>query len=1065
MKDTYNMPDTPDTIEKQSTRWKWYIVSCIRFFLQICLGIISIIIVCVLILYMRLLWKPINLKFIQPFLEKIISSEDYAITLKNPNLVDTYDSSLFGVHTDTVSILNTHTNQKHQLTDVTVNISKTSLLKQQLGIKTIIINKGKLAPIDVFVDLNGLSSDTIGQDSDIKKNIQNTINHYVNMPLLKPLKSVIIKHIQLSVNNSGNKKQSFMFNIKALQLKRRNTINHVTVDIKSMFKNNDVNGRLNLDVNIDFNHDFIIKNIQSKIQFFDTHLSNMIIDNATITAEYNLKNPFADIKIDTFNSNMGTLTGNVSLFDTGDFKIDVLTNNIADGIFYTKPLGLQTIQAVGNIDTIHKALQIKSFALGFPEDLAIKGSAAFDFKNGFDKFLYHLNADIYHLNLPKLLALWPNIAAVGAKDWILENMTEVIFDTSDVHISGLNTDAYPKVSLNAPVSDATFSYLKPMPPATHATGRLLINDKTFIAQLDSAKIGVLNVKQASLKIPDIMAQIPWGYATARMNGALKPLLRVIDGKPLQLMSKGHFGYKHTIGNFDGILTMDLPLLKNVKLKEITMVSDVHIDNGSLRVGKKQLPLEKIDADLHITADTAKGSGSVNVYGIHNQFDWRENFNMRADVTTDLTLKTAVNETQIQKLITQFSSSKVSVSEYAKGTALLNTHLQLQNDNVKLLTLKGNAKNMRLGDVNSVLTMPQGSKKTVTLRAKQNKNQFLIQDFKFDNHKNTAYFTDIVIDNNGIRSAKIDNVTFKNCIKNLSGNYHIAQKRHFLTLNAEVLSVSKIMDNQDKGTPTDTETRYFNTDKTMTEYPNIVAHIAIKNLGISDNVNIDDVDIAAERDIHNQHIAYIDIETPMIDATHITLQERAWNKRSMTVTTHNAGSFITETGIFKSFKKGHLTADIIQTPHRIAGNVSIDKGTLLKSPWIAKLLSLASLTGILDRLNNRGLSIDNTTLDFTKKNDMIHFKNGLIAGSAIGISFQGDHRLDNDTMNFYGALMPFYGINSLLSDIPIVGHITSSRQSEGMIALSYHITGNSENPDVSVNPLSVFGVGILRRLFE
>jgi hypothetical protein len=62
-------------------------------------------------------------------------------------------------------------------------------------------------------------------------------------------------------------------------------------------------------------------------------------------------------------------------------------------------------------------------------------------------------------------------------------------------------------------------------------------------------------------------------------------------------------------------------------------------------------------------------------------------------------------------------------------------------------------------------------------------------------------------------------------------------------------------------------------------------------------------------------------------------------------------------------------------------------------------------------------------------------------------------------------MPFYGINSLFSNIPIVGKLTSSRPSEGIVGMSYYIKGNSDNPDVSVNPLSVLGVGILRRLFE
>jgi hypothetical protein len=406
-----------------------------------------------------------------------------------------------------------------------------------------------------------------------------------------------------------------------------------------------------------------------------------------------------------------------------------------------------------------------------------------------------------------------------------------------------------------------------------------------------------------------------------------------------------------------------------------------------------------------------------------------------------------------------------VPQYAQGTALLDTHIQLQNDILKSLIMTGDATNMRLGDVDNVWTLAKGHKKTFTIQATQKNNQFLIQQFTFKNNKNTANLSDIICDSEGIRSAKIDMITFKDKIKNLSGHYHVVGQRHLVKLHADTVFVAKIMDNQSHDTQADTETRYFNADKTMTEYPNILANLTVKNFIVDDDLKIDDANIVVARDMKNNHILYLDIESAMIEMTKIRLEEQAWNKRSMTIKTDNAGRFITGTGIFENFQEGHLTADIIQTPKHIKGNVFIGNGTILKSPWIAKLLSLASLTGILDRLNSRGLSIDKTTLDFTKHDNVVNFKNGLIAGSAIGISFQGDYRLDDDTMNFYGALMPFYGINSLFSNIPIVGKLTSSRPSEGIIGMSYHIKGNSDNPDVSVNPLSVLGVGILRRLFE
>jgi hypothetical protein len=75
-----------DKIVKKSPRWQSLMMSGIRIFLHLCFVIISIGIASVLALYVRLLWKPINLEFIQPFLEKTISSDDYRIQLQNPIL-------------------------------------------------------------------------------------------------------------------------------------------------------------------------------------------------------------------------------------------------------------------------------------------------------------------------------------------------------------------------------------------------------------------------------------------------------------------------------------------------------------------------------------------------------------------------------------------------------------------------------------------------------------------------------------------------------------------------------------------------------------------------------------------------------------------------------------------------------------------------------------------------------------------------------------------------------------------------------------------------------------------
>ncbi|MBU6234951.1 MAG: hypothetical protein KGQ41_03825, partial [Alphaproteobacteria bacterium] len=67
----------------------------------------------------------------------------------------------------------------------------------------------------------------------------------------------------------------------------------------------------------------------------------------------------------------------------------------------------------------------------------------------------------------------------------------------------------------------------------------------------------------------------------------------------------------------------------------------------------------------------------------------------------------------------------------------------------------------------------------------------------------------------------------------------------------------------------------------------------------------------------------------------------------------------------------------------------------------------------------------------------------------------------------GTAIPMSEINGLISSIPLVGDIlTGGNKNSGIFAATYTMKGNSADPSVSVNPLSVLTPGILRRiLFE
>jgi hypothetical protein len=63
------------------------------------------------------------------------------------------------------------------------------------------------------------------------------------------------------------------------------------------------------------------------------------------------------------------------------------------------------------------------------------------------------------------------------------------------------------------------------------------------------------------------------------------------------------------------------------------------------------------------------------------------------------------------------------------------------------------------------------------------------------------------------------------------------------------------------------------------------------------------------------------------------------------------------------------------------------------------------------------------------------------------------------------LVPAYSVNRILGKIPLLGPILTGGEGEGLLAVTYQMAGELDDPEVSVNPLSVLAPGFLRTLFS
>ena len=128
------------------------------------------------------------------------------------------------------------------------------------------------------------------------------------------------------------------------------------------------------------------------------------------------------------------------------------------------------------------------------------------------------------------------------------------------------------------------------------------------------------------------------------------------------------------------------------------------------------------------------------------------------------------------------------------------------------------------------------------------------------------------------------------------------------------------------------------------------------------------------------------------------------------------------------------------------------------------MQAATLLGIVDALRGNTIAFDKAIIPFTLStlNDL-EIKDAVASGTAVGFTLRGN--IQNNAIDFNGSVVPAYALNSLPGKIPVIGTLLSGEEGGGLIGVSYHVGGNTDNPEFSFNPASLLTPGIFRRLFS
>jgi hypothetical protein len=200
---------------------------------------------------------------------------------------------------------------------------------------------------------------------------------------------------------------------------------------------------------------------------------------------------------------------------------------------------------------------------------------------------------------------------------------------------------------------------------------------------------------------------------------------------------------------------------------------------------------------------------------------------------------------------------------------------------------------------------------------------------------------------------------------------------------------------------------------------------------------------------------------------LTLRKFDNGGQTLEARAEDAGAFLKALDISDNVAGGRLeitaATDEKRSRRPLAGHLHMSEHRIIHAPVLARVLSVALLTGIVDSLTGEGIRFSRLDAAFVYGDPAIEISDALASGPALGVTAKGRLDLEAETIDLDGTIVPANAINGLLGRIPLFGDILIGRGG-GIFAVNYSLSGPMAEPKVSVNPLSALAPGILRNLF-
>ena len=203
----------------------------------------------------------------------------------------------------------------------------------------------------------------------------------------------------------------------------------------------------------------------------------------------------------------------------------------------------------------------------------------------------------------------------------------------------------------------------------------------------------------------------------------------------------------------------------------------------------------------------------------------------------------------------------------------------------------------------------------------------------------------------------------------------------------------------------------------------------------------------------------------------TVQGSMSGDQLVKISAQDSGALLSFIDLYKHMEGGQLSASMKLTEDTLDGALEIQNFTLRDEPAIRRLVAQSTEVSApgenadaARKINAGAVGFKRLKVNFSRAGSRLELRDATMYGPDIGLSVDGWLDYSHDRVAMNGTFVPAFAINNLFSQIPVLGVFLGGKSNEGLLAITFKISGSASTPTLSINPLSVITPGFLRNIF-